>query len=143
MARERMRRRNEEETEVSMTPMIDVVFQLLIFFLVTIKPVDIMARLDVFRPALDQEERDEPPPRMVKIVVYGDVYTIGLTGTTRDDRIVDLPALEQLLASFAATNKRTTISISCTGDSAHGRLVRVLNLCARVGLENISVVSLR
>ena len=39
------------EGELEMTPMIDVVFQLLIYFIVTIKPVDVVTNLDVFRPA--------------------------------------------------------------------------------------------
>ena len=37
-----------------MTPMIDVVFQLLIYFIVTIKPIDVVTNLDVFRPAPDK-----------------------------------------------------------------------------------------
>jgi len=145
MARARMRRgAAAEEPEISMTPMIDVVFQLLIFFLVTIKPIDIMAHLDVFRPTLDdQKKEEEPPPRMVKIVVYRDMYTLGLTGTTADDKVISVANLEKKLAFLAGLSKSQTISISCAGDSPHGRLIRVLNLCAKMGLTNLSVTSLR
>ena len=143
MARVSMRRsRDKEEPDISMTPMIDVVFQLLIFFIVTIKPIDIMAHLDVFRPSLDQKQEDYTPPKMVKIIIFRDVYTIGLTGSG-DDKPVTLDKLEQLLASLAATSKTQTVSISCAPDSEHGRLVRVLDLCSKLGLQNLSVTSMR
>ncbi|MBN1672029.1 MAG: biopolymer transporter ExbD [Kiritimatiellae bacterium] len=145
MARESMRkRRGDEAPLLEMTPMIDVVFQLLIFFIVTIKPIDIMAHLDVFRPALDQEKRDEPPPKLVKIVIFsGDVYTIGMTGSVAGDKRVDLKTLAGLLKTLSATSKTQTISISCAPDSRHGNLVRVLDICAQLGLKNLSVTSLR
>ena len=50
----RARKRPEgAQAELEMTPMIDVVFQLLIYFIVTTKPVDVITNLDVFRPAPD------------------------------------------------------------------------------------------
>ena len=56
----RTRRRAFEETKLDMTPMIDCVFQLLIFFLVTMKFEDIIAHLDVYRPSPDP---NAPPPK--------------------------------------------------------------------------------
>ena len=40
-----------ENPKADMTPMIDVVFQLMIFFLVTIKQEDIFSKLNANRPA--------------------------------------------------------------------------------------------
>ena len=51
----RARKRPEgAQAELEMTPMIDVVFQLLIYFIVTTKPIDVITNLDVFRPAPDK-----------------------------------------------------------------------------------------
>ena len=46
-----MAKRNQENPALDMTPMIDVVFELIIFFVVTIKQEDLYTRLNVNRPA--------------------------------------------------------------------------------------------
>ena len=46
-----MGRRPQENPALDMTPMIDVVFELIIFFVVTIKQEDLYTRLNVNRPA--------------------------------------------------------------------------------------------
>ena len=46
------RKQNKGESpKLDMTPMIDVVFQLLIFFVVTLKQEDILSKLSAARPA--------------------------------------------------------------------------------------------
>ena len=63
MARAR-KRPDSPAAELEMTPMIDVVFQLLIYFIVTIKPIDVVTNLDVFRPAPDKNaKKDEEAGR--------------------------------------------------------------------------------
>ena len=46
-----MARKKQEDPKAEMTPMIDVVFQLMIFFIVTIKQEDIFSKLNANRPA--------------------------------------------------------------------------------------------
>jgi len=55
MAKKRKGRNKGDAAKLEMTPMIDVVFQLLIFFIVTLKQEDILSHLDVSRPAPDPE----------------------------------------------------------------------------------------
>lgn len=131
------RRRKVEliEAELSMTPMIDIVFQLLIYFILTFEPQDVMAHLDVFRPApQDQKTEMETPPNLIRITIYEDGYVI-------NDREVRLPALERVLGQLAAIEKNQTILIMVTAHSMHEDLVAVLDLCAKSGLKNLSVVS--
>ncbi|MGD9873087.1 MAG: ExbD/TolR family protein [Kiritimatiellia bacterium] len=133
-----MRTRRKSETpsgEIPMTPMIDVVFQLLIYFLVTMKPVDVVANLDVFRPSSqEQREQTETPPKMIRIAIYADGFTI-------NDKPVRLEDLEGLIVKLASYDKAQTIMIMCTAQSPHEKLVQVLDLCAGAGLKNLSVVS--
>ena len=75
---------NEESSEMPpaelpMTPMIDVVFQLLIYFIVTIQPVDVLANLDVFRPS--PEAKQEQPADAAE-----DDPDHGLPGRLHDQR---------------------------------------------------------
>ena len=46
-----MARKPQDNPALDMTPMIDVVFELIIFFVVTIKQEDIFSKLNVNRPA--------------------------------------------------------------------------------------------
>lgn len=136
MASKRKRKRASLEAgEVQMTAMIDVVFQLLIYFIVTIKPVDVVAHLDVFRPSPEKkQEQLQTPPKMIRIQIYPDGFTI-------NDRAVGLREMEVLLARLAGIDTKQTIMIMATALSRHEDLIRVLDLCAKSGLQNLSVVS--
>lgn len=123
------------EGELEMTPMIDVVFQLLIYFIVTIKPVDVVTNLDVFRPAPDKNApKDAPPPQLLRLGIYQDGYTL-------NDNPVSLERLDERLAKMASIDASQTIMITVSANSEHGRLVKALDLCAKNGLKSLSVVS--
>ncbi len=125
-----------EGAEVEMTPMIDVVFQLLIYFVVTIQPVDVSARLDAFRPAAGTPPPDsETPPRMIQIQIHRDALIM-------NGRSVDMASLISILERLAEISRTQTVLISCSRESRHEQLVQILNHCARVGLNNLSVTSL-
>lgn len=134
MARAR-KRASGDAMDLNMTAMIDVVFQLLIYFIVTIKPVDVVAHLDVYRPSPEKkQEQLQTPPKMIRIQVYPDGFTI-------NDRAVNLREMETLLARLAGIDTKQTIMIMVTAQSKHDALVQVLDLCAKTGLQNLSVVS--
>jgi len=137
MARKR-KRPEGDKAELSMTPMIDVVFQLLIYFIVTIKPIDVVTNLDVFRPAPDPNApKDVDPPQLNRLGVYADGYTI-------NDIPISLANIDKLDASLkriAAINAGQTLMITVSAVSEHGALIRALDLCAKNGLKSLSVVS--
>ncbi|MBU0678261.1 MAG: biopolymer transporter ExbD [Verrucomicrobia bacterium] len=138
MAQKRQRKRPVFQTnsEIPMTPMIDIVFQLLIYFLVTFKPVDVMAHLDVFRPSPEaKKEQLDTPPNLIRVVIYEDGFTI-------NEKPVDLDSLDSLLSKLAGIDRDQTILLMCTAHSPHEKLIQVLDLCAKSGLRNLSVVSM-
>ncbi len=121
--------------ELNLTAMIDVAFQLLSFFIITIKPVDVLTHLDVFRPSAEKSQsQSQTPPKMIKIMVFPDGYTI-------NDKPVEFQDLDKLLAKLASLDATQTILIMCTSQSPHGKLIDVLDLCSKAGLVNLSVVS--
>lgn len=123
-----------EEPKLDMTPMIDCVFQLLIFFVLTLKPEDILAHLDVNRPMPSDDPTEERLIAM-EVGIYPD-------GVTLDGRAMSLHSLEVMLKRLAGLSRTQTVLIKCAPDSSHERLVHVLDLCSRVGLSNLSVMSL-
>ena len=71
---------------------------------------------------------------MIRVNIYPDGFTI-------NDREVGLNKLDELLVKLAGYGQDQTVVITCASLSNHGDLVRVLNLCAKSGLRNLSVVS--
>lgn len=133
--RRRRRERTEGEGEIPMTPMIDVVFLLLVYFVMTLQPTDLFAHLNVFTPSADAAtEAPKDPPSLIRIGVYP-------TGYTFDDLAVSSTQLESFLARLATASKTQSVLIECSVESRHGNLVAVLNMCAKFGFSNLSVVS--
>ncbi len=118
-----------------MTPMIDVVFQMLVYFIFTLKPEDVTANLDVLRPRPDdQREVAEVPPGLLRIEIYRDGYTLM-------DRRVNLEIMGERLQRYASADPDTTVLINVSSASTHNMLISVLDQCQRVGLTSISVIS--
>jgi len=139
MASVRKVRNRGEAAKLEMTPMIDVVFQLLIFFIVTLKEQDILAQLNISRPAPDSQATPDTRPELLTIevgragwVVNGRPF-VGSAGFAQLDR---------QLSRLASISRDTSVIIKCTGDSPHSYLIRVLNVLSREGMQNISVFSL-
>lgn len=130
-------RRQGEAAQLEMTPMIDVVFQLLIFFIVTLKQEDILSHLDVFRPAPDPNARkeEEKVQDLLTIVVFNGGFML-------KDRPVSIKTIERHLTRLASYSKNISVIIKCTPDSPHANLVKVLDVCSQAGLKNLSVFSI-
>lgn len=125
-----------EPAQLEMTPMIDVVFQLLIFFIVTLKQEDILSHLDVSRPAPDPNAKPEEQIQdLLTILVYKDGFVLR-------GRRVTLKTLDDKLTRLASYSKSISVIINCTADSPHSYLIQVLDICAKAGLKNLSVFSL-
>jgi biopolymer transport protein ExbD len=140
MGRKRRKRNKGDAAQLEMTPMIDVVFQLLIFFIVTLKQEDILAKLNVARPAPDPNSTPETQPDELLTILVGPA---GYTLNGRPYRGPSgLNALDRHLSRIASFDNETTVVIKCTGDSPHRYLVQLLNVCAREQLSNISVFSM-
>ncbi len=137
MRRKRKRRfaETDEDIELSMTPMIDVVFQLLIYFLVTFSTADVLAHLDVSRPQADAAQSSPPPAGdMIRVAVRPAGYTL-------NGRAVSVEELGSVLRRLAAVSTNQMVLVSCAEQSLHGELIQALDLCAGAGLNQISVMS--
>ena len=121
--------------KLDMTPMIDVVFQLLIFFVVTLKQEDILSKLSAYRPAPDSRADPTKQPETTTIIVE----TQGFVFNGRPMRHGDLDRQLEKVAMFSKTGM---ILIKCTKDSPHGLLVQALDLCNKHELTTISIFSI-
>ena len=128
-------RKEQEDPKLDMTPMIDVVFELMIFFVVNLKQDDIFSKLNANRPAPNTNQATTPNDTQVKI-------DIGPGGFIFNGRGVSKTELNRNIASIARTSKSTTVLVRCTLDSPHMFLVEALDACHQYGLENLSIFSM-
>ncbi len=135
MAKQKKERNKGDEATLEMTPMIDVVFQLLIFFIVTLKQDDILSALDALRPAPDPSARSDSINEPITVL-------IGRQGYVFNGRPKSEAQLARDFQQLARIDKNAMIMIKCTGDSPHGYLVRVLDELAAAGLFKVSVFSM-
>lgn len=117
--------------ELNLVAMIDVAFQLLAFFLIALVPHDVMADLRVSRPTTSTESGSPPA---LRITVYQDGYTL-------NESVTSMEKMEERLGKLAAIDKTQAVLIQCHNESTHEKLIDVLDLCAKLKLVNVSVVS--
>ena len=131
-----MAKKEYDNPKAEMTPMIDVVFQLMIFFIVTIKQEDIFSKLNANRPAPNTSSAPaEENDTQIKI-------DIGKGGVVLNGRGMSFPALDASIKKLAANSTKATVIVRCTADSPHGFLVRVLDTCNKYKMYNLSIFSM-
>jgi len=135
-----MARKTYENPSLDMTPMIDVVFELIIFFVVTIKQEDLFSKLNANRPAPSTGPSQPSDDTTVNIEIGKGKSANGVL--VYNKREVKRTELDKYLADVARTSKKTSIVIKCTLDSPHKALVDALDICYRHQLFNVSIFSL-
>ena len=137
-----MARKPQDNPQLDMTPMIDVVFELIIFFVVTIKQEDLFTKLNCNRPAPNSSSSSEKDEVTVSIEV-GRRFDGSPQGVILyNKREVKRTELDAALRDIARTSKKTPIIVKCTEDSPHKALVDVLDICYRNGLYSVSVFTM-
>ena len=135
-----MARKPQDNPALDMTPMIDVVFELIIFFVVTINQEDMFSKLNANRPAPSTGPSQPTDDTTVKIEIGRGRTANGVL--VYNKREVKRSELDKYLADVARTSKKTSICVNCTMDSPHKALVDVLDICYRHQLFNVSIFSL-
>ncbi|MCK4704476.1 MAG: biopolymer transporter ExbD [Gammaproteobacteria bacterium] len=129
--------KKEQEIEVNLTPLIDVVFLLLIFFMVS-STFDRHAKLKVQLPQADaQMQQKVDNPIVLSIDSKGKYYI--------DDRQVVNEQLETLkLALKNTVGERTdiTLLLRADGRTEHQSVVRAMDAAAQLGLTKLSIATI-
>ncbi|MCS7063020.1 MAG: biopolymer transporter ExbD [Methylacidiphilales bacterium] len=138
----RLPRRSPEDVEISMSPMIDMVFLLLIFFLVSSKPLKPEADLGMKLPGtVAQEEAiDIPDEQRIKILASGQVLLNDMPIDTPDSK--ELPQLLFTLTRFKqackANRSEALVTLDPEDDVKHQRIADVMNVCAKADIDGVT-----
>ena len=130
----RRRHRPEDEAEINITPMLDIVFIMLIFFIVTTSFVKEKG-LEVSRPS-------NTPPKQIEqkkgpIVIKID----GSSNITLKGRMLEPKAVQANLEREKAEKPDSALIIAAHPDAETESLVVVLNSAKAVKIESVSVAT--
>ena len=130
-----MRKRRQtgaDESEVNMTPMLDVVFIMLIFFIVTASFVK-ESGIEVNRPDAATAEKKERGNILVAISANGQIWV--------DKRQVDPRALRANIERLHAENPQGAVVIQADEESKNKLLVQVMDAARLAGVDNVSLAA--
>jgi len=140
----------EDVDEVDLTPMIDVTFLLLIYFMVTTMLKQPEAELSIQLPGKPQSS-DVTPMDMLKVRI-GDEGEVYLNGSEIEDgfdfQMPDLVAnlktqkgmRDQLISSGAKSQEEAElkVEIESSGIAEHQAAISVLNACSSAGVNKVT-----
>jgi biopolymer transport protein ExbD len=130
--RHRYARSEEKTAEIDMTSMLDVVFIMLIFFIVTTSFVK-EAGIEIDRPTATSTQRQERANIMIAVSESGAIWI--------DQRQVDLRAVRANVERLRAENPEGAVVIQADQASRTGILVEVLDQVRLAGVTNIAVAA--
>jgi biopolymer transport protein ExbD len=128
----RRRAREREASEVNLTPMLDVVFIMLIFFIVTASFVK-EAGIDITRPPAATAERKERGNILIAITESNQIWI--------DRRQVDPRSLRANIERMHAENPQGSVVIQADEKSENGLLVRVMDAARLAGVKSVSLAA--
>ncbi len=133
-----MRRKHhaDDEAEINITPMLDIVFIMLIFFIVTTSFVKEKG-LEVSRPSSSppKEIKKNKGPIVVKIDANGNIMLKG--------RLLERKAVEANLEREKAEKPDSPLIIAAHPDAETDALVTILDAAEAVGVGSVSVATTR
>lgn len=118
-----------EEPQLNLTPMIDIVFLLIIFFMVGTRFSEIEQQFDVDLPSASSIEpmSASPDPLIVTVARTGELSISG--------EVVSAEELEQNLAAAKEAFKGQVVLIRGDGEGTYQSIIDVMDLCNRVELK--------
>ena len=138
------RKGNIEETEMDMTPMVDVTFLLLIFFMVT-AAFTLQKTIHVPKPNPDEastqvqeEEEDDSDRVTVQIDEFNTYHVITVDWEEEAPSVQDLLRHLRLAREGDSTGKLpTTLLVEANGESLHEKVVSALDAGSETGFEEV------
>ena len=125
----------EEENEINLTPMLDVVFIMLIFFIVTASFIK-EAGIDVNRPDAPMTESKPEDANILVLINANDEIWI-------DRRLIDPRAVRANIERLHAENPQGSVVIQANNKSSNKILVEVMDSARLAGVYNISIADSR
>ena len=125
--------KDSDEPRLDLTPMVDVVFLLLIFFMISTTFVE-SPGLSIKLPESSAETIDREP-KEIKVYLSrdGDIY--------HQDQQVSLDQFKQILAEKKGQAGETTFLLLADKDAKHGKVVSLMDLAREYGYLKLAIAT--
>jgi len=127
----RFLRKNEEDYSINLPSMTDIIFLLLIFFMVATVLKDSTRRLDLQLPEAGSGRSPDARRLTIEMSAQG---TMSLNG-----EVITLEQIDQELRSTAVADEQRSVLIKADKRLAYGKVIEVMGLCQGVGITDIAV----
>ncbi len=128
----RRRKRLPEDSSIDITPMLDIVFIMLIFFIVTTTFIK-ETGVEVNRPNASTAVADERGNILIAITENNEIYI--------DKRLIDLRAVRANVERLKAENPEGSVIIQADKNSKTGLLVETMDQVRLAGVQNVSIAA--
>jgi biopolymer transport protein ExbD len=124
-----------DEPQLNLTPMIDVVIQLVIFFMVGTEFVDSERKIDIALPLVSQAAplTETPDEIVVNVTKEGEI-SIGA-------KTVSAVELKQQLEEAKRRYARQAVVIRGDMECIYQQVMSVVDICKQAGIENLQVAT--
>jgi biopolymer transport protein ExbD len=132
----KFRRQLKSELSINLTPLIDVVFLLLIFFMVS-TTFTREAQLTVTLPEASAKTTSELPERMEIVISATGKYSL-------NGRVLANSSMDTLLAALqeeSAGDRDLPLAITADADAAHQYVVRAMDAAGQLGFARLSITT--
>lgn len=121
-----------EDTGIDLTPMLDVIFIMLIFFIVTTTFVR-EAGIKINRPAAKTAVKQEQTNILVAISPQGEIWI--------DKQRVDIRELRGMIQKLKSENPEAAVIIQADRDARAGLLVQAMDQARLAGVRDVAVAA--
>jgi biopolymer transport protein ExbD len=120
----------EEENEINLTPMLDVVFIMLIFFIVTASFIK-EAGIEVNRPTATTWDKMEDANILIAISPGDEIWI--------DKKVIEPRAVRPTIERLHAENPKGSIVIQADAESTNEALTIVMEAAKQAGVTNVAI----
>lgn len=126
-------RKPSDEPRIDLTPMVDVVFLLLIFFMISTTFVE-SPGISIKLPESSSQKIDREP-KEIKIYLSkeGDIY--------HSDQKISLSDYKTLLAKHQSEAENTTVLLLADQESRHGKVVTLMDFARDAGFVKLAIAT--
>ena len=124
------RGQSDDESDINLTPMLDVVFIMLIFFIVTATFIKQPGQ-NVLRPDAETAEQKPTVAMLIAITPNGEIWI--------DKKRVDPATVRAHIEKLHAENPKGGLVIQADKKSTNEKLMAVLNAARAAGLQEVAI----
>jgi len=130
------KRQSREEVSVNLTPLIDIVFLLLIFFMVSTTFTK-ESHLNITLPEASASASSEPPQAIDILISSSGEYSVNGKALVNSQ----LDTLKRAMTEILDGRETAPVIISADAQTTHESVVRAMDAAGQLGLINLSITT--